>query len=81
MSMPTHSDLIDALGGTTAVARLFSIQPPSVHEWRKKGIPDDKLIRLAPTLEEKGIATRRDLFPDDFGQIWPELRPEAPAHA
>ncbi|MDR5833332.1 carph-isopro domain-containing protein [Caballeronia sp. LZ034LL] len=65
--------LIDALGGTTAVARLLGITPPSVHAWRKGGIPDDKLIRLAPFAEKRGICQRRDLRPADWHLIWPEL--------
>ena len=31
--------VIDLLGGTNATARLCEIQPPSVSEWRKNGIP------------------------------------------
>lgn len=69
-----HTKLIDELGGTTAVATLVKIQPPSVSEWRQRGrIPDDKLIRLAPIAESRGIATRRELFPNDYHLIWPEL--------
>jgi len=36
-----HSDapLIEALGGTYAVARICGIQPPSVSEWKANGIP------------------------------------------
>ena len=33
------SDIIDALGGTTEVARLCKVQPPSVSGWRNNGIP------------------------------------------
>ncbi|WP_197328697.1 carph-isopro domain-containing protein [Ralstonia syzygii] len=65
--------LIDALGGTTAVARLLGIKAPSVHAWRAGGIPDDKLIRLAPLAEQRGICRRQDLRPDDWKLIWPEL--------
>jgi hypothetical protein len=38
------SKIIDELGGTGAVAAMFEppIKPPSVSEWRKKGIPDDR---------------------------------------
>jgi hypothetical protein len=32
--------VIDALGGTAAVARLCKIKPPSVSDWKKDGIPD-----------------------------------------
>ena len=76
----TPSEIIDTLGGTTAVAKLLNVKPPSVHAWRTGGIPDDKLIRLATALERatEGTATpitRRDLRPDDWAQIWPELAP------
>jgi hypothetical protein len=31
--------LIDALGGTAAVARLFNIKSASVSGWKQKGMP------------------------------------------
>lgn len=66
--------LIDALGGTAAVADLSGVKPPSVSGWKESGrIPDNKLIRLAPIAEARGIATRKELFPVDWHQIWPEL--------
>lgn len=36
-----HPDslIIDLLGGTSAVARLCNVKPPSVSDWRKFGIP------------------------------------------
>ncbi len=77
------SVLIDLLGGTTAVARLLGIKPPSVHEWRGKVIPEDKLIRLAAHIERASGAeiTRQMLRPDDWQDIWPELaHPEGAAH-
>ncbi len=39
MDKPTDSKIIDRLGGTTEVARLCQIKPPSVSEWRSTGIP------------------------------------------
>jgi hypothetical protein len=30
---------IDALGGTSVVAEMCDIKPPSVSEWRRSGIP------------------------------------------
>jgi hypothetical protein len=33
------SEIIDRLGGTAEVARLCEVQPPSVSEWRRHGIP------------------------------------------
>ena len=41
-----HSALIDELGGPYALARFFSIRPPSVCEWRHNGIPGNRLIDL-----------------------------------
>lgn len=40
------NDLIDKLGGTTEVARIFGIKPPSVSEWRVSGIPKARLMYL-----------------------------------
>jgi hypothetical protein len=38
--------IIDRLGGTNAVARLCEIEPASVSEWRKQGIPKARLMFL-----------------------------------
>lgn len=38
--------LVDDLGGTNAVARIFEISPPSVTGWRQIGIPAKRLIAL-----------------------------------
>lgn len=66
--------LIEALGGTFAVAGLTGVRAPSVSGWKEAGrIPADKLMRLAPIAEARGIATRQQLFPTDFHAIWPEL--------
>lgn len=48
-SEKTPDEIIDALGGTSEVARLCEVQPPSVSEWRKLGIPKARLafLRLA----------------------------------
>lgn len=69
------SEQIDLLGGTNAVARLAQVRPPSVSEWRKAGIPPDKLMLLAAELERRsnGALRRQALFPDTWHRIWPEL--------
>lgn len=38
--------IIDALGGTSEVARICDVKPPSVSEWRDKGIPAARLMYL-----------------------------------
>ncbi len=48
------------------------ITGPSVSGW--KAIPTDRKIRLAVIAEDRGICTRKDLFPEDYQDIWIELR-------
>ena len=70
--------LIDRLGGTMAVSALLGVKSPSVSEWKANDrIPLDKLIRLAPRAEAQGIATRQELLPDNWAEIWPELARKA----
>lgn len=58
----TDSDIIDALGGTTEVARLCEVQPPSVSEWRRTGIPRARRMYLQ--------LIRPDAFPiEDFDDL------------
>ena len=38
--------IIDAMGGTSAVARLIETPPSTVHSWRKNGIPRSRLAHL-----------------------------------
>ncbi|WP_349817223.1 carph-isopro domain-containing protein [Acidovorax sp. SUPP950] len=69
-----HLQLIEALGGTNTVADLAGVKPPSVSGWKEAGrIPDGKLIRLAPIAETRGVSSRKELFPNDWHLIWPEL--------
>ncbi|MET0109163.1 MAG: hypothetical protein AB2795_19285 [Candidatus Thiodiazotropha endolucinida] len=44
---PLAGTIIDAFGGTTAVADLFEIETASVSEWRKKGIPKGRVFSLS----------------------------------
>jgi DNA-binding transcriptional regulator YdaS (Cro superfamily) len=69
-------EIIRALGGTSKVAKLCGISMPSVSQWKKNGIPSDKMIFLAAKLEKEteGKITRKQLFPDTWMDIWTELR-------
>lgn len=40
---PTPSEIIDAFGGTAAVARLCEISDGAVSQWRRNGIPKAQL--------------------------------------
>jgi len=49
----TDSEIINALGGTMAVAAICRVKPPSVSQWKKHGIPDARrqfLALLSPEL-------------------------------
>ena len=71
----TDSQLIDLLGGTNKVAKLCNVSMGSVTHWRSRGIPHGQLLFLAARLEKEThqLITRKDLFPDNYFLIWPEL--------
>lgn len=76
----TDSEIIQLLGGVTAVARLLGIKPPSVHSWISDGIPEPRLIALAGQIELRsgGRFSRRERWPDRFALYWPELATSDP---
>jgi len=49
----TDSEIINLLGGTTVIAELLRIKPPSVSEWRVSGIPAARKLTLALMFPEK----------------------------
>ena len=75
MQKISSREIIELLGGVTAVARVLKIKPPSVHAWLDDGIPEGRLIELAATIEAKsdGRFSRVARWPDAYSRIWPEL--------
>lgn len=52
----THADqVIDALGGTTAVANAIEAPNSTVHSWRSIGIPKSRMAHLRLIAEMKGV--------------------------
>lgn len=76
-----HIKIIEVLGGPAVVAARLGIKAPSVHGWMtgKHGIPDSRLIELGADIEAAGIYTRKQIRPNDWQQIWPELAVAAAA--
>lgn len=56
-----HSAIIDRLGGTGAVARLFEVSDPTVSIWRKTQIPKARMmyIKLAYPSVIEGDSIRK----------------------
>ncbi len=60
----TASEIIDRLGGTTEVARICQIKPPSVSEWRSTGIPQARrqfLELLRPDAFDGAVQAQREM--------------------
>ena len=65
--------VIDALGGTFAVARIFDIRPPSVSDWKRDGIPRARVMYLK-------AAYRKALVGIDLAEATAPLRSRADVH-
>lgn len=70
----------DAAGGTLALARAVGLAPAQVSQWMSgtRQVP----LRYAAAIEQAsgGAVTRRELFPDCWQFVWPELAtPDASA--
>jgi hypothetical protein len=70
-----HKKIIAALGGPVAVSERLRIRVPSVYGWMAAdgGIPDARLIELGADIEATGLYSRKEIRPNDWQKIWPEL--------
>ncbi|MBN9411358.1 MAG: helix-turn-helix domain-containing protein [Burkholderiales bacterium] len=62
-------------GGPAAFARLMNVSTTTVTEWRdeKRAVPPARGARFERAAN--GVVGRRDLWPDTYAEIWPELAP------
>ena len=71
---------IDAAGGPSRMAAALGVTAQAVCFWRdgKRRLPFDH----GPAIERLagGVVTRRQLFPNDWQRVWPELAESAPKH-
>jgi len=68
--------MIDLLGKPAKVAKLCGVTVQAVCQWRNNNaIPAAPLMLIAATIEREshGLVSRKDLFPDTWALIWPEL--------
>ena len=78
-SAPVHTpaDLITALDGPVAVARLLTdaghvITPQAVTIWKKTGIPTGRVVQIAFAMG-RVINTGADVEPANWARLFPEL--------
>ena len=68
--------MIDLLGKPAKVAKLCGVTVQAVCQWRNNNaIPAAPLMLIAATIEREshGLVSRKDLFPNTWALIWPEL--------
>lgn len=63
-------------GAVIALAKAIGAHPPDVSNWSTGERPVPVHRALAIEQATKGVVTRRDLRPDDWHLIWPELATE-----
>ena len=75
MDKISSTAIIKLLGGCTRVSKMVNVSVPAVSMWQNGDIPYDKLVILAATLEKEshGLVSRKNLFPNNYKLIWPEL--------
>jgi DNA-binding transcriptional regulator YdaS (Cro superfamily) len=66
----------DENGGPTALARKVGRTPSEVSQWISGTRPIP--MASAARVESVSSVTRKQLFPDDWQQIWPELALASP---
>ena len=72
MNLKEYFDDIES-NGQAELARIIGVSPVAVFHWRsgRSKVP----IKHALTVEKftGGKVTRKDMYPDTWKQIWPEL--------
>ena len=63
----------DIAGSQAALARSLNVSAPTINQWAKGIRPVPERMAVAIESTTKGAVTRRDLRPDDWQEIWPEL--------
>ena len=63
----------DLVGGQVKLAEILSVTPPAITAWlSNRPIPVMRCVQIEQAT--KGVVTRKDLRPDDWESIWPELK-------
>lgn len=65
--MQSDGEIIDELGGNTALGRFLGISDAAVCMWRKNGIPKLRRIQIASELFKRGHAVPAGLIEPTAG--------------
>ncbi|MFO0447492.1 MAG: transcriptional regulator [Pseudomonadota bacterium] len=55
---------IEAVGGATALARLLKVEPAAVTNWKRRGVPPDRVIAVEKACA--GAVHRSEIRPDIY---------------
>jgi hypothetical protein len=55
-------DAVEALGGTTAVAKFFGVDLRVVSNWRERGLPPNTYVAFREALQKKGYDASPSLW-------------------
>lgn len=55
-------DVIDRLGGTVAVSKMFEVDPRVVSNWRTRGLPPETFVALSAALNAKNCFASPSLW-------------------
>ncbi len=67
------------VGGRNSLAQRLDISVAAIGNWKKRGAtPIEHCVPIERATN--GAVTRKDLRPDDWAAIWPELAISAPIH-
>ena len=64
---------IEIVGSATLLASAIGVRQSAISNWRARGTVIDPLYCVAIERVTNGAVTRKDLRPDDWREIWPEL--------
>lgn len=59
------------VGGRNALAQLLCVSVAAIGNWKARGVPLEHCVPIERATV--GVVSRRDLRPDDYLDIWPEL--------
>lgn len=69
---------ISICGGLSSLAEKVGLSPARLGNWRVRGVPVEHCLAIERATS--GAVTRKDLRPDDWENIWPELATTGEPH-